>query len=109
MRRTAATVGVRAVPGGIADKIVRLRVYDVPRHVGRELDHPAIRGYKAEALHFHLDQAVAAMTASGHDGSIVTATDGGYPRGFEFGVRGMSGNAINGFNVRESGPSDADF
>ncbi len=44
-----------AVPGGIADKIVRLRVYDVPRHVGRELDHAAIRASKAEALHFHLD------------------------------------------------------
>jgi DNA repair protein SbcD/Mre11 len=43
------------VPGGIADKILRLRVYDVPRHVARELDHAAIRGYKAEALHFHLD------------------------------------------------------
>lgn len=44
-----------AVPGGIADKIIRLRVYDVPRHVGRELDHTAIRGFKVEALHFHLD------------------------------------------------------
>ena len=43
------------VPGGIADKILRLRVYDVPRHIGRELDHTAIRGFKAEALHFHLD------------------------------------------------------
>ena len=46
---------LRAVRGGIADKVVRLRVYDIPRHVGRELDHAAIRGYKAEALHFHLD------------------------------------------------------
>ena len=44
-----------AVPGGIADKIIRLRVYDVPRHVGRELDHAAIRGFKSEALYFHLD------------------------------------------------------
>ena len=43
------------VPGGIADKIVRLRVYDVPRHVARELNHAALRGYQAEALHFHLD------------------------------------------------------
>jgi hypothetical protein len=43
------------VPGGIADKVLRLRVYDVPRHVGRELDHAAIRAFKAEALHFHLD------------------------------------------------------
>jgi hypothetical protein len=44
-----------AVPGGVGDKIVRLRVYDVPRHVGRELDHAAIRAFKSEALHFHLD------------------------------------------------------
>ena len=43
------------LPGGISDKIVRLRVYDIPRHVARELNHAAIRGYKADALHFHLD------------------------------------------------------
>jgi exonuclease SbcD len=46
---------VAAVRGGIADKVVRLRVYDIPRHLGRELDHAAIRAYKADALHFHLD------------------------------------------------------
>jgi DNA repair exonuclease SbcCD nuclease subunit len=46
---------IEAVPGGIADKIVRLRVFGVPRHVARELNHSAIRAYKAEALHFHLD------------------------------------------------------
>ncbi|HEU5171803.1 MAG TPA: exonuclease SbcCD subunit D [Gemmatimonadales bacterium] len=46
---------LRAVPGGIADQIVRLRVYDVPRHVARALNHAAIRGFKAEALHLHLD------------------------------------------------------
>ncbi|HET8622862.1 MAG TPA: exonuclease SbcCD subunit D [Gemmatimonadales bacterium] len=44
-----------AVPGGIADQILRLRVYDVPRHVARSLDHAAIRGWKAQALHFNLD------------------------------------------------------
>lgn len=44
-----------AVPGGVADRIMRLRVYDVPRHVARELDHTAVRARKAEALHFHLD------------------------------------------------------
>ena len=46
---------LRAIPGGVADRIVRLRVYDVPRHVARELDHASIRAYKAEALHLHLD------------------------------------------------------
>jgi exonuclease SbcD len=43
------------VRGGIADKVVRLRVWNIPRHVARELDHAAIRGFKSEALHFHLD------------------------------------------------------
>lgn len=46
---------VAAIRGGIADKIVRLRVFDIARYVARELNHAAIRGYKAEALHFHLD------------------------------------------------------
>lgn len=46
---------VAAVPGGIADQIVRLRVFDIPRHVARELDHAVIRSFKTEALHFHLD------------------------------------------------------
>lgn len=46
---------VAAVPGGVADKIIRLRVWNIPRHVARELDHAAIRALKAAALHFHLD------------------------------------------------------
>ena len=46
---------LHAIPGGIGERIVRLRVYDVPRHIARELDHAAIRAWKAEALHFHLD------------------------------------------------------
>ena len=44
-----------AVPGGIADAIVRLVVTDIPRHIVRELDHAAIRAAKASALHLHLD------------------------------------------------------
>jgi exonuclease SbcD len=41
--------------GGIEDKIVRLVVSDVPRHILRELDHKALREYKRKALQFHLD------------------------------------------------------
>ena len=41
--------------GGIDEKIVRLTVRDLPRHVARELDHKAIREYKRTALNFHLD------------------------------------------------------
>lgn len=44
-----------AVSGGIANKIIRLRVFDIPRHVARELNHAAIRAYKSEALHCHID------------------------------------------------------
>ena len=46
---------VAGVDGGIRDRIVRLVVRNVPRHVARELDHVAIRTLRSEALHFHLD------------------------------------------------------
>ncbi len=46
---------VAGVPGGIDDKIVRLRVFNVPREVYRALDHRRIREYRTRALHFHLD------------------------------------------------------
>lgn len=51
----AIAEAVAACPGGIAEAIVRLVVRDVPRHVVRELDHKALRAWKAEALHFQLD------------------------------------------------------
>lgn len=46
---------VEGLEGGIAGKIVRLVVADVPRVVVRELNHRRVREWKAEALHFHLD------------------------------------------------------
>ena len=46
---------VEGADGGIDDRIVRLVVRDVPRHVARELDHRALRDYRRRALHFHLD------------------------------------------------------
>lgn len=46
---------VEGIKGGLADQIARLVVYNIPRHIGRELNHTAIREYKARALHFHLD------------------------------------------------------
>jgi DNA repair protein SbcD/Mre11 len=46
---------MRAVPGGVEDRIVRLRVWNIPRHVARELDHASIRALKSSALHFQLD------------------------------------------------------
>ena len=41
--------------GGIEDKIVRLVIRDLPRHVARELDHKLLREYKRRALNFQLD------------------------------------------------------
>ena len=41
--------------GGIEDKVVRLVVRDIPRHIARELDQRALRDYKRRALFFHLD------------------------------------------------------
>lgn len=46
---------VEGVPDGIAAKLVRLVITDVPRNLVRELNHRRIREWKAEALHFHLD------------------------------------------------------
>jgi exonuclease SbcD len=40
--------------GGIDDKIVRLVITDLPRHVARELDHRALREYKRRTLNFNL-------------------------------------------------------
>jgi exonuclease SbcD len=40
---------------GIDDRIVRLSVRNVPRHIARELDQVALREYKKRSLHFQLD------------------------------------------------------
>ena len=62
---------IASIDGGIDDKIVRLVVRDVPRHVARELDHKALREFKRRALHFHLDTRrpeILRMSASGAPG-----------------------------------------
>ncbi len=41
--------------GGIEEKIVRLVLRDVPRHIVRELDSRALRELKRRAMHFQLD------------------------------------------------------
>jgi len=46
---------VNGCRGGIEDKIVRLIVRDLPRHIARDLDHKVLRDFKRRALHFHLD------------------------------------------------------
>jgi DNA repair exonuclease SbcCD nuclease subunit len=46
---------IEACPGGIDEKVVRLVVRDLPRHVARQLDHRQLREFRRRALHFHLD------------------------------------------------------
>jgi hypothetical protein len=58
---------VEASPGGIDDKVVRLVVRDLPRHVTRQLDHKQLRDFRRRALHFHLDTRRPEMIRSvGH-------------------------------------------
>src|SRR5690349_21202208 len=58
---------VAGVPGSIEDKIVRLIVRELPRHIARDLDHKALRDLKRRALHFHLDtRRPEIVRASGH-------------------------------------------
>ncbi|MEO8140871.1 MAG: metallophosphoesterase [Gemmatimonadota bacterium] len=51
----ALTGALATIDGGYTDQVVRQIIRNVPRHVGREMNHVAIRGFKAEALHFQLD------------------------------------------------------
>ncbi len=51
----AITFAVESSTDGIENKIVRLVVRDVPRHVLRDIDHRKIREFKRSALHFLLD------------------------------------------------------
>jgi DNA repair exonuclease SbcCD nuclease subunit len=46
---------VDSVPDGIEQKIVRLVVRDVARHINNDLDHQALREYKRRAFHFQLE------------------------------------------------------
>jgi hypothetical protein len=46
---------VDAAPGGIDDRVVRATIWNIPRHLVRELDHVALREYRKRAMHFHLD------------------------------------------------------
>jgi exonuclease SbcD len=61
-----------AVPGGIEERIIRLRVFDVPRDIYRDLDHRKIREYRTQALHLNLDARppqVTRRSGSGAPGS----------------------------------------
>ena len=46
---------VAACEGGIDEKVVRLILRNVPRHVARDLNHKVLREHRRRALHFHVD------------------------------------------------------
>ena len=74
-RIQSAVAGVR---GGIDDKIVRLIVRDLPRHIARDLDQKALRDLKRRSLHFHLDTRrpeVARLSAQGSPGKRPSLAD----------------------------------
>jgi hypothetical protein len=52
---SAIAARVDTAPGSIDDRVVRVTIRNVPRHIVRELDHAALREYRKRAMHFHLD------------------------------------------------------
>lgn len=69
---------VEGCDGGIDDRVVRLVVRDVPRHIVRDLDHKTLREYKRRAMHFQLDTRrpeVIRLAASGAPGRRPTLAE----------------------------------
>jgi DNA repair protein SbcD/Mre11 len=68
---------VDGCPGAIDNKIVRLVVRDVARHINNDLDHQALRDYKRRAFHFQLEmlrpnvRPMRGEAAPGHPQSLV--------------------------------------
>ncbi len=60
---------VDSAPGGIDNAIVRMVVHNAPRHVVRELHHPALREYRRRATHFQLDTPRPSPTSQVHHAS----------------------------------------
>lgn len=70
---------VDSAPGGIDDRVVRLLVRNIARHVVRDLDHTALREYRRRAMHFHLDtrrpEVLARKKGEGSPGKRPTLSD----------------------------------
>lgn len=58
----AIATRVEALADGIEGKVIRLRAFDLPRGIYRELDHKRIREYRSRALHFQLDARPPQLT-----------------------------------------------
>ena len=69
-------VRMNAVETGVEERIIRLLVRNVPRHIARELDQSALREFKRRALHFQLDtrkpETVATRMMGGAPGRRAT-------------------------------------
>ncbi|MCE2899817.1 MAG: exonuclease SbcCD subunit D [Gemmatimonas sp.] len=59
---------VDSAAGGIDERVVRVTVRNVARHVVRALDHAALREYRKRAMHFHLDTRRPEPLARGQGG-----------------------------------------
>ena len=70
---------VESAPGGIDERVVRLLVRNIARHVVRDLDHGALREYRRRAMHFHLDtrrpEVLARKKGEGSPGKRPTLSD----------------------------------
>lgn len=51
----AVRARIDSAAGGIDERVVRLMVRNIARHIVRELDHTALREYRRRAMSFHLD------------------------------------------------------
>jgi hypothetical protein len=94
----------KASPVDQKSALVHLQFWIVDGAIGPGTDDTTLKPLSATLdtmrqamgpMHFRLNQTLAAMTSAGHDGSIKTATDGGYPRGIDFVVRAVNDNNIN--------------
>jgi DNA repair protein SbcD/Mre11 len=76
---SAVQTRVDAAPGGIDERVVRLLVRNIARHVVRDLDHAALREYRKRAMHFHLDtrrpEVLARKKGEGAPGRRPTLAD----------------------------------
>ena len=52
---SALRARVDSAIGGIDERVVRVTVRNIARHIVRELNHDALREYRKRAMHFHLD------------------------------------------------------
>jgi DNA repair protein SbcD/Mre11 len=62
---------VEGVVGGIAGKLVRQVLLDVPRNLLREMDHAQLRAFRSEALHYQFDARAPSPQESAASGAVV--------------------------------------